>query len=141
MITEEQLALLARWEEALRAAAQAKRLIELEQELRKQVQAALFPAPKEGANTMELNAGWKLKLTYKLDRKLDEATLPAVKEELRKMNVNPDPLVKMKPELDLAAYRNLMKIAPEAGKVFDQALMIKPASPTLELISPKEAAQ
>ena len=137
-MTPEQVQLLALWNAATGDAAAAKAVIEKEQSLRKQVTSSFFPGPKEGTNTVELEAGWKLKLTYKLDRKLDEASLPAIKEQLREMNINPDTLVEMKPFLNTKGYKTLHTITPEAGKIFDQALVIKPASPTLELIPPKE---
>jgi hypothetical protein len=86
---------------------------------------------------MDLDQGWTLKLTHKIDRKVDEAALPAVQEQLRLLEINPDPLVKMKPDLDTKAYKALKLVNPDAAKVFEQALIIKPASPTLELVAPK----
>lgn len=129
---------LQEWQQAVIDAAGAKALIEREQTLRKEVAELFFPAPVEGTNAFELNAGYKLKLTYKLDRKLDEAALPAVMERVRGMQVNTDELLKFEPTLVLKSYRALMQLHPEAAKVFDEALTIKPASPTLELVAPKE---
>jgi hypothetical protein len=129
---------LAEWYKAVNLANDAKSVIENEQALRKEVAALFFPTPDEGANTYELTQGYKLKLTHKIDRKLDEAALDAVKLQLREMNVNPDALVEMKPSLVLKAYKGLAQVNPEAIKVFDQALTIKPASPTLEVVAPKE---
>lgn len=137
-MTPEQKELLTTWYLAIEQAKPAKELIAVEQALRKQVAEAFFPDPKEGANSVELDAGWKLKLTYKIDRKVDEAALTSVKEQLRERNVNPDPLIRMKPELATAAYKSLLLVDPESVLIFDQALIIKSASPTLELIPPKE---
>ena len=137
-MTPELQQLLSDWYLAREAAIQAKEVIEKEMGLRKRVADALFPTPKEGTNTAELGNGWKLKYLYKIDRKIDEATLAAIKEQLRERNVNPDQLIRMKPELATAAYKDLIKIDPQSALIFDQTLIIKPASPTLELVSPKE---
>lgn len=136
-IAPEQIAKLTEWSEALTEAVKVKPLIEREQMLRKEVASLLFPNPKEGTNTLELEGGWKLKLTYKIERKVDEASLDNVKSQLREMQVNIDTLIDMKPSLVLASYRTLIELNPEASKVFENALNIKPGSPTLELVAPK----
>lgn len=134
-------AVLTSWYQALERAKEAKLLIEQEQALRKEVQALFFTDPKEGTNTEELTAGWKLKFTYKIDRKVDEAALPAVMQRLRdELKVNPDPLINHKPTLDTTAYKTLVQTNPDAAKVFEEALTIKPGSHTLELVPPKKAA-
>jgi len=53
------------------------------------------------------------------------------------MGVNPDPLLEYKASLVTSAYKAMATINPEAAHVFDQALTIKPASPTIELKAPK----
>jgi len=136
-MTPEQIAKLAEWNNALQLAEGAKVLVAKEQELRKEIAALFFLEPTEGTNKVELEQGWTLKLTHKIDRKVDEAALPAVQEQLRLLEINPDPLVKMKPDLDTKAYKALKLVNPDAAKVFEQALIIKPASPTLELVAPK----
>lgn len=128
---------LANWYVAAREAQEAKTVIEKEQSLRKEVAALFFLDPKEGVNTLELTEGYKLKLTYKIDRKVDEAALDGVKQQLRDLQVNPDPLIVMKPSLDTKVYKGLVLANPEAAKVFEQALTIKPASSTLEIVAPK----
>lgn len=138
MTEQEKYLKLQEWQLALQAAAEVKPVIEKEQTLRKEVMAIFFPEPVEGTNKFPLAQGWELKGTHKIDRKVDEAALPAVQSQLREMGVNPDPLVQMKPSLDTKAYRSLVQINPEAAKVFEQALTIKPGSPTLELVPPKE---
>jgi hypothetical protein len=132
---------LEQWEKAAAAAAAAKLVIEKEQELRKQVASLFFTEPKEGVNGLDLEKGWELKLTYKVDRKIDEASLSAVKEQLTEMGISIDTLLQYKPSLAASAYKSLVAVNPLAGKIFDQALIIKPASPTLELVPPKEIAQ
>ena len=137
-MTEEQTAKLLEWETAKAEVLLAKPIIEKEQALRKEVQAMFFPIPVEGTNNFELSGGYKLRLTYKIDRKVDEGALEAVKEQLQSMGVNPDTLIEMKPILVLKAYRGLVQINADAAKIFEQALTIKPGSPTLELVAPKE---
>lgn len=138
-MTEEQTAKLLEWEAAQAEAMLVKPIIAKEQALRKEVAEMFFPDPEEGVNNFELPAGgFKLKLTYKIDRKVDEGSLEAVKEQLRAMDINPDTLIEMKPSLVLKTYRALVQINTEAAKIFEQALTIKPGSPTLELVAPKE---
>lgn len=131
--------LLSDWLAAQAQVASFKPAIEKEMELRKAVMAEFFPLPKEGVNTFPLAEGWVLKGTYKIDRKVDVAAIPAVYAKLREMGVNPDPLLEYKPSLVSSAYKSLATINPEAAHVFDQALTIKPASPTVELKASKEA--
>lgn len=132
-MTEEQMKLLEEWRLAKAEADAVKPIIAKEQELRKQVFDAFYPAPKEGTNTIDLVEGWKLKGVYKLDRKIDEAALPAVTEQLREMGVNADTLVRWSPILKIATYKEL---TAEQRAVFDQALIIKPSLPTIELVAP-----
>ena len=129
---------LQEWCEALQAALAVKPLVEKEQALRKEVSTMFFPEPVEGVNTLELPSGWKLKLTHKIDRKLDEAVLPAVMAQLREKGINFDTVVNMKPTLDTKTYKAMKISNAEAVKVFDQCLTIKDASPTMELVKPKE---
>lgn len=136
-MTPEQTTKLTEWQTAMAEAVKAKPIIEKEQALRKEVFALFFPAPVEGTNKFDLLEGWELKGTYKIDRKVDEAAVPAVTEALREMGVNADLLISYEPKLKTATYREL---TAEQRVVFDQALTIKPGSPTLELIAPKVKA-
>lgn len=131
--------LLQDWLAAQAQVASFKPAIAAEMELRKQVMAEFFPLPKEGVNDFALAEGWVLKGTYKLERKVDLGAIPAVYAKLREMGVNPDPLLEYKASLATAAYKSLATINPEAAHLFDQALTIKPASPTIELKAPKGA--
>lgn len=133
----DRVAKLQEWHQAVLAAQEAKKVVGAEQALRKEVMALFFPEPVEGTNKFELEAGWSLKATHKIERKVDEAALPAVLQQLREMGVNPDPLIRTKPDLDTKAYRSLVQSNPDAAHVFEQALTIKPGSPTVELIPPK----
>lgn len=135
----DRVAKLQEWHQAVLAAQEAKKLVEAEQALRKEVMALFFPEPVEGTNKFDLEAGWSLKATHKIERKVDEAALPAVLQQLREMGVNPDTLIRTKPDLDTKAYKSLVQINPDAAHVFEQALTIKPGSPTVELVPPKAA--
>ena len=136
-MTLEQTLLLSQWGAALAQLPDAKAIVENELKLRKETMAAFFPAPVEGVNTLDLEQGWELKATYKIDRKIDEAALPAVTLELRAMGVNADTLIRRKPELETKNYKMLVQTNPIAAKIFDQAMTSKPASPVLELKAPK----
>lgn len=126
---------LKRWSELKEKIAEVcTPLVTEEMELRKEIFSMAFPSPKEGTNNSELQGKWILKGTYKLDRKIDEAALPAVLEQLRKQNVVTELLVKYEPKLSATNYKAL---SIENQRIFDQAMTIKPASPTLELIPPK----
>lgn len=105
-----------------------------EMELRKELFAFAFPSPLEGTNKVDLPAGWLLKGVYKLDRSVDEAAFNAIKDQLRAININPDPLVRLKPEL---AVRDYKALSDQARAIVDQALIIKPGAPSLELVAPK----
>lgn len=135
----DRVAKLQEWHQSVLAAQEAKKVVEAEQSLRKEVMALFFPEPVEGTNKFDLEAGWSLKATHKIERKVDEAALPAVLQQLREMGVNPDPLIRTKPDLDTKAYKSLVQINPDAAHVFEQALTIKPGSPTVELVPPKAA--
>ena len=135
----DRVAKLQEWHQAVLAAQEAKKVVEAEQALRKEVMALFFPEPVEGTNKFELEAGWSLKATHKIERKVDESALPAVLQQLREMGINPDPLIRTKPDLDTKAYKSLAQINPDAAHVFEQALTIKPGSPTVELVPPKAA--
>lgn len=140
MTETEKRILLIEWTQAQAKLTEVKSLVENEMRLRKQVMEAYFPTPCEGVNTCQLESGWELKGTYKIDRKLDEAALPAINVELRGMNVNPDRLVRFKLELDTAAYKTLVQINSEAARVFEKAMISKPAAPSVELKPPKVKA-
>lgn len=105
-----------------------------EMKLRKEIFEECFPSPTEGASTIDMPEGWKLKGTYKLTRSLDEAALPAVIAELHKHKVATDQLIAYKPNLSLSAYR---KLDEKWRRVLEQAMEIKPGAPTLELVAPK----
>lgn len=139
MLTPESLELLKQWaEQKDKLATICAPIVAEEMRLRKLVFAIAFPSPVEGTNDVDIPNGWKIKGTYKLDRKLDEAALPIALAELRKQNVVTETLIRYKPEIETKAYKALS----DANRmILEQAMTIKPASPTLELIPPKGAAK
>jgi hypothetical protein len=129
------LLLLKEWTELKqRIETECKPLIEQEMALRKTIFTQAFPKPTEGTNSEDLPEGWVIKGVYKLERKIDPDVLPAIRAELQKQEVNLDTLIRWKPELETKAYKALNETA---RAIFDNALTIKPSSPTLELHPPK----
>ena len=110
-----------------------KQLKDDEMELRLKLVGHFFPTPDEGTNTVDLGNDWKVKDKHAINRKCDEASFEAVFEKLPEGSK--DRLIKYKPELVLKEYR---KLPLREQKIFDQALIIKPGTPTLTLVPPKE---
>lgn len=99
-----------------------------EADLRKILFQGAFPNPVEGTNTATLEDGTIVKGTHKITRNIDEAALPAILEQMPEaVRGN---LVAYKPSLATSAYR---KLTAEERKIFDQALIIKVGTPTLEV--------
>lgn len=117
----------------------AKSLSDMEMTMRKALFAATFPAPKEGANTFELQDGRKLAATYKINRSIDESLVQATRAEYELLNERPvdfDELLKVKHELVTSAYRKLQpgEEAPGAAYiVISKMITAKPGSPTMEV--------
>lgn len=112
-------------------------LIDREKALRLAIVALLWPADKpenEGTQRIELGHGWKMKANVKIDRKVIEETIDQVLIDMQKALVNTTDLIKWWPDLNLKVYR---KLTAEQQEMINQALTIKPASPTLELEPPK----
>lgn len=121
---------LAMWVELKELASKAK---VLEMELRKSLSTHFFPTPKEGANNLKMNGGWKLTNKHTINRKLD---VDAFDEVFEKMYEGAkDDLIKYTPELKIKAYRQL---SDKERNIFDNALVIKNGSPELKLVAPKK---
>lgn len=101
--------------------------------LRKKIFGSAFPDPKEGTNNYDLPDGYVLKGQHVLNRDVDIGALDALKPKLREEGMNPDNLIKYKPELKKAEYN---KLTEGQKKLFDQCLIIKPGSPSLEIVLP-----
>lgn len=96
----------------------------------------------EGTENVALDdKGYGLKAVFKLNYSLDNKG-DAVDKALTKLEKSGDEgkfladrLVKWKPELSLSEWRNL----PEKyQKLFDDVLTVKPGTPSLEFVVPKE---
>lgn len=122
--------LLDKWVEA---AEMKKRWEREENKLRAELFGGTFPNPTEGVNKHELPDGRVVKGTYKLNRKIDEAALPSVEAAMRdKFQIDPESnLIRRKPELAVGAYK---KLTEEQRAVFDEAVISKPGSPTIEIV-------
>lgn len=116
---------LGQWQDTK---AELESLKRKEAQLRKLLFEGAFPNPVEGVNTITLVDGTIIKGTHKIARNIDEAALPAVLEKMPE-GIR-DSLVAYKPSLSTSAYR---KLTAEERKIFDQALIVKPGMPTLEV--------
>ena len=105
-----------------------------------------FPNPTEGAkdNKHPLNDGTGAVLCadHVINRTVDEQQLEALREamfaegsNLPKLDLTK--LIRWKPELVLSEYR---KLSEEERHTLDQALVIKPGSPQLDITIPKRPA-
>ena len=103
--------------------------------LRKKIFDHYFKAPKEGTNTQPLRDGYALKGGYVINRAVDVALLTNFNEKLKSAGVSVDKLVKYEPKLAVSEYRTLTE---EQRQLFDQVLVIKPGSPSLEIVLPKK---
>jgi len=129
-MTEEQIKLLEDWADAKLGLAKIKLT---EAELRIEVRSSFFPVPEIGTNTIELEGGWKLKCVEKLSYTIDKASLHSTLEQLPEGIA--DRVIQYKPSLDMSQYN---KLSDYNRGIFDSALIIKPASPTITLVEPKE---
>lgn len=120
---------LIRWKEM---ADELRILRKAEMELRRTLFAHAFPNPTEGTNTLPLSRGWVLKGQYGLDRNIDEAALTTMLDDLREQEI-PEDIVQRKPLLVKKVYNKLTDVQRQ---VFDQCLIIKPSSPSMEIVLP-----
>ena len=123
-ITQEDLA------EWFKLRANLKKIKAKEILMRKHIFNTLFPHPNEGVNEHELPDNYILKGTYKLDRKLDMGVFGSMTDVLREQQINPDKMVAVKHSLDLREYRKLTDVERE---LFDQCIVTKPGTPSLEI--------
>lgn len=113
-------------------AAQLDTLKKQEMELRKALVTETFTSTLEGAHSIELDAGWTLKMTQPYTRSLDQAKMPEVLKALKKLKANG--AIKVKYDLSVAAYKAL---EGAARACIDEVLTTTPGSPSLELVAPK----
>lgn len=113
--------------------------------LRARVFRHMVPVPVEGMNTIELDThplmagipptGYVFKAQHVISRNIDEGALTTLSPKFKEALIVVDKLVKRKPELAVGEYR---KLTEEQRKLFDQALIVKPGSPQLEIVLPKK---
>ena len=111
--------------------------------MRQFITAGLFPEPTEGTNTHPLNdgTGAVAKMTHVINRKVDEELYDELEKSLQTDNNLPrldlTKLVRWKPEVSIKEYRTL---TDEERHLFDQALVIKPGMPGLDIMIPKKGS-
>ena len=110
-----------------------KKVKSLEMKLRLELFPLFFPEPKEGTDRVDIGKGWKLKGTYKINIGVDKAAVDAVMDKLPEGFE--DVLLRYIPEVNIKAYKAL---SPEHRKVFAQCLIMKPGTPSMEVVPPKE---
>lgn len=106
----------------------------------------LFPLPKEGTNSLELDTlpmlsglaptGNVIKCVHKIQRDIDVAALTTLTPKFQENKLPLAALVKYTPELVLKEYR---KLTEEESQLFDQALIVKPGSPQIDIVLPAAA--
>ena len=113
-----------------------KRIKASEMLLRTKIFGALFTSPEEGTTSIPLSDGWVLKGKYTINRDVDQASIDSMREKFIECGISTDKLLQYKPSLVMKEYRAL---TDEQRKVFDQALVIKPGAPYLEIALPLRA--
>jgi hypothetical protein len=108
--------------------------------LRQFIFNGLFTNPTEGINKHDVNdgTGAVVKGTHVINRSVQIEELEKLEESLKNDSNLPkldlEKLVKWKPEVSIKEYRTL---TDEQRHLFDQALVIKPGMPGLEICIPK----
>jgi hypothetical protein len=126
-----------------------KHLGEIESDLRKEIVAANFnPEKVEGTETLQLGAGWALKVTKTQTYKVtgDNDAIMSVEVELPNWL---EDLFRWKSEISTSKYKQLISTvagnpddekSAELLRQIDSLIEIKPGSPQLSLQAPKEKA-
>lgn len=115
-----------------------KKLRAAEMLLRQKIFKHFFPTPEEGTNNHELPDGWMLKGKHTVNRDIDQGAFQVLRQQFEEAGIHPDALVQYKPSLVKREYNTL---TAEQRHLFDQALIVKPGSPSLEIVLPKRAAK
>lgn len=104
--------------------------------LRIRIFSTFFPEPKEGSsNKYSLDDGFTLMAKHNIVRTIDMEALTVMEPEFRLYSIDVAELIKWKPELSLKAYREL---SGEKLNLFDNCIISKPGSPSLEIIPPRK---
>lgn len=115
---------------------QLSKLKKSEMLLRMKIFKGLFPCAEEGTNNHSLGDGYVLKAKVPVNRDVDQAALTVNRERFQQNGINPDSLINWKPSLSVSAYREL---TAEQRQMFDECLIIKPGTPSLEIVLPARA--
>lgn len=126
-VTQEELA------EWYRLQAELKRVKTSEMLLRVMIFKGFFPDPREGTNNFTLPDGHVLKGGHVINREVDPGSYQALQPQFQQAGILFNDLVKWEPKLKIAQYRTLTE---EQRNLFDQCLIIKPGSPSLEIAPP-----
>lgn len=114
------------------------RLKKIEMAQRKELVEEIFTDPKVGTNHHDLGHGYKLTFTHKMDTKLDAEAFALIQPEIEKLGETAKAelgeTITYKPSLVMAGYKAL---SDDVKELFDEAITVKPASPTLKLVQPK----
>lgn len=112
-----------------------------ESKLRAEVIKSFFPEHKsEGVENFDLSGGYKLKANFKLNYELtkEAASLAEVVGKLRDLGEDGEAalkgLFKIKYELSTKQYKSLL---PSIKKIVDDVVTIKIATPSIEIVEPK----
>lgn len=114
-------------------AAKLKEVKGLEIVARKRIFGFFFTDPKEGTNKHPLENNYVLVGKYGLNREVDKGAMTSLLPKMRELGVNTDSLFTVKYSLSKSVYNTLSK---EQKHLVDQALLIKPGSPALEVVLP-----
>lgn len=104
--------------------------------LRTKIFKGMFPSPVEGTNKVPLANGYELKGGYVINRSVELGAFTSMRPLFQEKGFRVDDLVKFKPELVKSEYN---KLTQEEQHFFDQCLVIKEGSPTLEIFLPAKA--
>ena len=113
---------------------QMREIKEREMELRRKIFAFYFRDAVEGTNKLEMQDGYTLTAKRVINRSVDKGSLVTLTPELQAAGIKVDDLVEWKPSLKLSAYR---KLTEAQTQIFDQVLVVKDGSPSLEIVAPK----
>lgn len=112
--------------------AEMKALKAKEMLIRQRIYRGIFARPDEGTNKHTFDDGSLLKATRVIDRKVEIGAMQALAAKdgpFQEAGINANVLIKWTPELVIKEYR---KLTPAQVLIFDQALIIKDGSPSLE---------
>lgn len=114
---------------------EAKRLAELEMNMRKAIMQSIRNAKgdefKEGANTLAMGDGRKITCTHKVNRIIDQSQIEVIREEYNALNDRPvpfDDLLKVKYDLVIGPFR---KLEGRALEVISDLVTSKEGSPEI----------